>query len=341
MPGSSDSNALRDGSFVAIQPLLCMVLLLGFVQNGRESVRDDERCGRSREVRTPELIGQIKNFMDKDRRVSIGTISAQFDVSVGTVHTIIRKELKMRKICTKFVPRMLREDQKDRCCHDSREMVELIHSDLAILDALATCDESWIYYYDPETKGQSFQWKHAGSSRPKKARQRKSTHKIWWSLFWLYWHDLHALASHLTDSQQGILCWGFKGVQEEIPSEDANTLQIGLSGISTRTMHQSTTPSLSQTIWARRASRQFLTLPIVQTLLHVTFGYSLNSRKNLESIVMRLLRRWKRLWRRSLTRSHKRTSMGTSRSCWNITASALQPEEITLKGTRVLWVYYQ
>ena len=42
----------------------------------RESVRDDERCGRSKEVNTPELIGQIKNFMDKDRRVSIETISA-------------------------------------------------------------------------------------------------------------------------------------------------------------------------------------------------------------------------------------------------------------------------
>ena len=65
-------------------------------KEGRESVRDDERCGRSKEVRTPELIGQIKNFMDKDRRVSIETISAQFDVSVGTVHTIIREELKMR-----------------------------------------------------------------------------------------------------------------------------------------------------------------------------------------------------------------------------------------------------
>ena len=35
-------------------------------------------------------------------------------------------------------------------------------------------------------------------------------------------------------------------------------------------MHQSTTPSLSQTIWPRWASRQFLTLPIVQTLLPVT-----------------------------------------------------------------------
>ena len=52
-------------------------------KEGRESVRDDERCGRSKEVRTPVLIGQIKNFMDKDRRVSIETISAQFDVSVG------------------------------------------------------------------------------------------------------------------------------------------------------------------------------------------------------------------------------------------------------------------
>ena len=38
---------------------------------GRESLRDDERCGRSKEVRRPELIGQIKNFMDKDHCVSI------------------------------------------------------------------------------------------------------------------------------------------------------------------------------------------------------------------------------------------------------------------------------
>ena len=40
------------------------------------------------------------------------------------------------------------------------------------------CDESWIYCYDPETKRQSSQWKYAGSSRPKKASQSKSTHKL-------------------------------------------------------------------------------------------------------------------------------------------------------------------
>ena len=118
-------------------------------KEGRESVRDNERCRRSKEVNTPELIGQIKNFMNKDHRVSIETISAQFDVSVGTVHIIIREKLKMRKIRAKFVPKVLREDQKERRCHDSREMVEMIISDPAVLDALVTCDESWIYCYDP------------------------------------------------------------------------------------------------------------------------------------------------------------------------------------------------
>ena len=131
-------------------------------KEGRESVR-------SKEVRTPELISQIKNFMDKDRRVSIETISAQFDVSVGTVHTIICKELKMQKICTKFFPRVLREDLKERHCYDSREMVELINSDPAVLDALVTCDESWIYCYDPETE---FPVEACWLS------QTKSTHKL-------------------------------------------------------------------------------------------------------------------------------------------------------------------
>ena len=99
-------------------------------------------------------------------------------------------------------------------------------------------------------------------------------------------------------------------------------------------MHRSTTPSLSETIWPSWASRQFLSLPVVQTLLPVTFGYSLSSRKTLEAVAMRQLRRWNRLWRRSLTRSHMRIS----RNCWNDTTSALQPEEITSKGTSSMCV---
>ena len=130
----------------------------------------------------------------------------------------------------------------------------------------------------------------------------------------------------------GLLCWGFKGVQEEIPSEEASTLQIGsvafLPG-------QCTSPQLHPCHRLFDQDGHQDSSSASQTLFPVTFGYSLSS----EAVVMRQLR-WKRLWCRWLTCSPKRTSMGPSRSCWNGTTRALQPEEITSKGTRVSCVYY-
>ena len=103
----------------------------------------------------------------------------------------------------------------------------------------------------------------------------------------------------------GLLCWGFKGVQEEIPSEKAGTLHIGsvafLPG-----QHRS--PKLHPCHWL------FDLAPCDFFLF----------RKS-EAVVLRQFRRWKRVWRKWLTRSHKRTSLGPSRSSW--------------KGTRVSCVY--
>ena len=73
----------------------------------------------------------------------------------------------------------------------------------------------------------------------------------------------------------GLLRWGFKGVKEEIPSEEASTLQIGSVAFPPG---KYTSP---QTIWLRWASRQFVTFPIIQTLHIVTFGYSLSSELSL------------------------------------------------------------
>ena len=141
----------------------------------------------------------------------------------------------------------------------------------------------------------------------------------------------------LIGQRLGLLCWGFKGVQEEILREEASTLQIGSVAFPpglfiSPQLHPC--HRLFNQDWHQDSSSASL---VVETLLPVTFGYSLSS----QAVIMRQLRRWKRLWRRSLTRSHKRTSMGSSRSCWNDTTSALQPEEITSKGIRVSYVYYQ
>ena len=132
----------------------------------------------------------------------------------------------------------------------------------------------------------------------------------------------------------GLLCWGFKGVQKEIPSEEASTLQIGLVAF----------PAGQYTSHNSILVTEYLTKMGIKTVPHHPYSRDLAPCDiwlflSSEAVFMRQLRRWKR--RRSLTRSHKRTSMGPSRSCWNGTTSALQPEEITLKGIRVSWVYYQ
>ena len=105
----------------------------------------------------------------------------------------------------------------------------------------------------------------------------------------------------------GLLCWGFKGVQGEIPSDEASTLQIGSVAFRPG---QCTSPQ-------PHPCHRLFDQESFQTLHPVTFGYSLSP----EAVVMRQLRRWKRLWRRSLTSSHKRTSMRPSRSCWNGTSA--------------------
>ena len=132
-----------------------------------------------------------------------------------------------------------------------------------------------------------------------------------------------------------LVCWGFRGVQEEIRSEEGSTLQIGSVAF---TPGQCTSPQLHH--YHRLSDQdghQDSSSPSLQsTFLPVTFSYSLSS----GTVVMGQLRRWKCLWRRSLTCSHKRTSMEPSRSCWEGTTSALQPKENTSKGTRVSCVYY-
>ena len=98
-------------------------------------------------------------------------------------------------------------------------------------DGWANLDDLWwkldLLLWPRDEERESSQWQHAGS--PDQEGQTEQIHSQTFDdpFFWQHWHDLHALGFHLTDSQQAILCWGFKGVQEEIPSEEASTLQIG------------------------------------------------------------------------------------------------------------------
>jgi len=83
----------------------------------------------------------------------------------------------MKKVCAKVVRKILTPQQKEHrvnCCADTLENIE---NDPDFFLNVITCDETWIFQYDPETKRQPMNWKSHQSPRKKKARMSKSKFK--------------------------------------------------------------------------------------------------------------------------------------------------------------------
>ena len=52
------------------------------------------------------------------------------------------------------------------------------------LDQVVTQDETWVHHFDPESKKQSMEWKHPGSSPAKKFKRFSSAGKVMAFIFW-------------------------------------------------------------------------------------------------------------------------------------------------------------
>ena len=139
-------------------------------------MEDQGRPGALNSAIKKENIEQVKRLVLQNRRISVRMISAVVDLSIGSVAAILAENLKLHKVCAKFV-QILSDDRRQfrvECCTD---FLEIIETDLDFLNKVVTCDESWVFTYDPENKRQSAQWKHATSPRPKEARMSRSQEK--------------------------------------------------------------------------------------------------------------------------------------------------------------------
>ncbi|GFT71176.1 mariner Mos1 transposase [Trichonephila clavipes] len=110
-------------------------------------------------------------------------IAEQLGMDKMVVHKIIREDLGMRKICTKHVPKVLTDVQKQNREAFSKDLLERIEEDPHFFDNVITGDESWSFQYDLETKRQSNEWHTPQSLRQKKARMSKSRTKAMLTVF--------------------------------------------------------------------------------------------------------------------------------------------------------------
>ncbi|XP_052777852.1 uncharacterized protein LOC128215180 [Mya arenaria] len=148
-------------------------------KEGRESTSDDAR---------PALVAKkremVKSMIDRDRRVSTREVAEECDIGVATAYKLITEEFKMTKVCARWIPRLLDDNQmKDRVNKSLNFLRSYRREGERFLQRIITTDETSFHLFDPETKQQSMVWKTSSSPPPKKARVTKSKGKFMFIVF--------------------------------------------------------------------------------------------------------------------------------------------------------------
>ena len=80
---------------------------------GKFSVKDDTRPGRPKTSVTKANIAAVKIVVDQDARLSVKDIASCNGISEGSVQTILKKRLGLRKVCARWVPQFAHWGAKD------------------------------------------------------------------------------------------------------------------------------------------------------------------------------------------------------------------------------------
>jgi histone-lysine N-methyltransferase SETMAR len=128
-------------------------------------------------AKQPQILKEnIRELIHEDCRWTIHELADTTGISYGVCQEILRENLHMRCIDSKFVPWLLTNDWKHWCVNVF-ELWENVNQDPTFISRIIMGDESWIYSYDPETKQQSSQWKNPQSPRANKVWQVQSLTK--------------------------------------------------------------------------------------------------------------------------------------------------------------------
>ncbi len=146
---------------------------------------DAPRLGRPSTTITNENINAVEQIVMRERQISVRRVADELGIPKSSVHEIMNDHLGMKKVCTRWVPKLLTPLQRANrvdCCEELLQDCEADPSNF--FDRIVTGDECWIYHYDPLTQAEAKVWKKPGEQTPTRLRQKRSVGKLMMIIFW-------------------------------------------------------------------------------------------------------------------------------------------------------------
>lgn len=151
---------------------------------GQTPLADEKRSGRPVTAVTPRNIQRVDEIIREDRRVTTNELCLTLSISKGSVMTIIQ-QLGYSKICARWVPRMLTDQNKETRKTIASELLQRFNLEgEEFLGKIVTGDETWVHFFEPESKRQSMEWHHRNSPTQKKFKTVRSAGKVMATVFW-------------------------------------------------------------------------------------------------------------------------------------------------------------
>ena len=122
---------------------------------GKFSVEDDTRPGRPKTSVTMANAA-VKIVVEQDARLSVKDIASCTGISEGSVQTILKKRLDLKKVCARWEP----EEQKTQPLKCVRELLKTYKGcNSQVISSLLTGDETWVHMFEPQRRADNKQWK--------------------------------------------------------------------------------------------------------------------------------------------------------------------------------------
>ena len=118
---------------------------------GKFSVEDDTCPGMPQTSVTKANIATVKIVVEQDARLSVKDIASCTGISEGSVQIIPQKRLDLRKVCARWVPHLLTEEQKTQRLQYAWELLKTYKGcNSWVISNLLTGDETWVHMFEPQ-----------------------------------------------------------------------------------------------------------------------------------------------------------------------------------------------